>query len=122
MLAITPRGEWNYIAESDRETDNPTIFKLRDLKQRERMGLFDEGKGFGSKAFDIVKTALIGVDNLLDGDGKPVAFKKDASGKADDEFLERIPWQIILEIAGAVVRGGELEDDEVEKSEPSPEV
>jgi hypothetical protein len=122
MLAITPRGEWNYIAESDRETDNPTVFKLRDLKQRERMTLFDEGKGFGSKAFDIVKTSLIGVDNLLDGDGKSVPFKKDASGKADDEFLERIPWQIILEIAGAVVRGGELEDDEVEKSEPSPEV
>lgn len=77
---------------------------------RPRDGQPDDVECFGPEAL------------ALDGDGKKVAFKKDAEGKADDEFLERLPWQIILEIAGAVVRGGELEDDEVEKSEPSPEV
>lgn len=122
MLAITPRDKWDYIAESDRESETPTVFHLRDLKQRERMALFDEGKGFGSKAFEIVRTALVGVDGLVDAKGKKVQFKKDSNGRVSEEFLERIPWQIILEIAGAVVRGGELGDDELEKSEPSPEV
>jgi hypothetical protein len=48
-----------------------------------------------------------------------VKFEAESSGQATDSFLSRIPWQIMLELAGVVIKGSELENEEVEKSEPS---
>ena len=77
----------------------------------------DEG-GFGKKAYAIVQSSLVGVEAFPDADGKDVAFAAGRDGKAADDFLARIPWQIMLELAGVVIKGSELENEEVEKSAP----
>ena len=119
MLAVTPRSEWTHICEEDKGAEAPTIFKFRDISQRERLELFGDEGGFGKKAYAIVKASLVGVEAFPDEDGKDVKFEADRGGQATDSFLSRIPWQIMLELAGVVIKGSELENEEVEKSEPS---
>ncbi len=121
MLAVTPRSEWTYICEEDKGADAPTVFKFRDITQRERLELFGDDEGFGRKAYSVVKAALVGVDAFFDADGKEVKFAAERDGRATDEFLARIPWQITLELAGVIIKGVEMETAEVEKSEPLPE-
>tara|TARA_R110000803_G_scaffold6542_2_gene21297 strand:- start:469 stop:837 length:369 start_codon:yes stop_codon:yes gene_type:complete len=118
MLAVTPRSEWTHVCEQDKDAEVPTVFKFRDITQRERLELFGDEGGFGKKAYAIVQASLVGVEAFPDADGKDVAFASDRAGKAADDFLARIPWQIMLELAGVVIKGSELESEEVEKSAP----
>lgn len=120
MLAVTPRNEWTYICDEDKDADVPTLFKFRDITQRERLELFGDEGGFGKKAYSIVQASLVGVEAFPDEDGKDVAFEAGRDGKAADAFLARIPWQIMLELAGVIIKGAEMESEEVEKSEPLP--
>ena len=132
MIAITPKGERWYTPESERDSDEPTEFQLRDLTHGARVRIFDALRVFvdessgsittsaGSRTALAVKAGLIGVRGLVDGSGAPVKFEAGKEGKVSESFLERIPWGVLREIADELLSEA-MSTEEVGKSEPSPE-
>lgn len=106
-MAITAKSKlastW-FTPNSEKNSSNPTKFKIRYLTGREFLEvkdhlIFDEendrvligGKGL----FLAVRFCLEDWENYLDEDGKPIKFSKDE--------IENIPENILFELAMAII-------------------
>jgi hypothetical protein len=85
VVAVDPQAPFNYILEEDRESEAPTVFKLKALSARE-LARIEDGVRLdlqrqemtlrsGSKPLDILAAGLVGWENLKDAQGKEVPFK-----------------------------------------------
>jgi hypothetical protein len=131
-IAVNPNKEWSYILECDRQSERPTVFKLRALKVRDGVKLnnilaecVDLGKITGKELsesemvsalkpgaitamqnanIERVRLGVVGWEDFLDESGAPVPFKRDADGRLSEESLEWLSSiGAIAELAQAIV-------------------
>lgn len=79
-IAIDPKATVDYILESDRACDHPTIFKLKPLTGSEWLRLLARHSKGAEVAPDFVvslaEACVVGWSDFLDARGKPVPFKR----------------------------------------------
>lgn len=138
MIALTPRTRHPYVLRRDRALpgDQRTTFMLRSLTVEERAALMDAASAFdqqdhtiripaGTQALQTVRAGLVGWQNLKSDVGADVAFATDperavlGSHKVTpptDTCLERLPFDVVLELANAIREGSQLSDDDAKNS------
>ena len=133
MKAITPNSSIEYICKEDlnRPKKEQTVFRIKQLSVSEeafiedQLGKVKKGGDFavsvGTQSLIALHIGLIGVDNLQNGDGKPITFQRDQSGHPifgavypwKNKCLSAIPRRVRNEVAQYIINGGELEEDEL---------
>ena len=136
IKAINPEEISEYICEQDRNSENPTVWKLGVLDSR-IMGFIDDtvtkleysGKGrndpadpvfiTGTRRWLLVKYGLRGWSNFFNIDGNPITEKFDSTnhfGKTyptvSDDVLRIIPVDVIAELAAEIQKQNKLTPEE----------
>jgi len=104
--------EYEYIPLSERDQENPFTIKLRRLTPKEFSFIEDKMlKMYGDASmaytsgtynWNVVKKGIIGWENLIDEDNKPIKIVIGSDGVTDDS-LNFIPPDIISEVAAVIV-------------------
>lgn len=112
ITAISKLTAEDYIAQSDREDESPTRFRLRPLNGLQYMEVIselsrgDDGQlrisGKGMKL--ALQYGLVGWSNFRDSDGKEIKF--------NPVNVEKIPPVILSELAGEIINRSEIGEDE----------
>ncbi len=112
--ALTKIAPTWYTPESEKDSDDPTRFKIRPLTPPERESvteLDDDGsfnippKNFGQ----VLRLGVVDWENFNDAEtGKPIKFSYTNHW--------RIPWEIRLELAGQILISSQLSGDEEKNS------
>ena len=99
MLGIDAKETLEFVSTKDTGTDK-TVFSLGSFTNREKLkifggsmnekGQFDVSK-FQDKIFDVLKVGVKGIKNL---DGRNYDFP----GGMNEEMLEKIPFDVLMEI------------------------
>lgn len=132
VIATDPARAWKYVLKADRELpeEQQTVWNMRTLSQRAMMRIVDRLRfdisadeatvgGIGTQSLEIVRDGLTGWEHLCDTGGQEVPAEL-RGGVLSDACLSRVPSMCILELAIEIERGGTLQTEDVEKSEPSP--
>ena len=112
ITAISKLTTADYIPENDKESSEPTAFKLKPLNGMQYMEVIAElktdengeasltGKGLGLA----IKFGLAGWDNFCDEDGKNLKFNR--------LNIVKIPPIILTELAGEIINRSEVGAEE----------
>ena len=122
VIAHNPWKTKEYVLECDSKSERPTTWIFRALLEHEMATLLDGHKtdGIGSQAHRTVTWALTGVRDFLDEDGKQVELKRAEGALVPQEFMNRLEFSWVGELAGEIGAYSKLEQDDVEKPAPSP--
>ena len=119
ITALSLHETEDYICEDDKKSKNPTVWKLGTYSHKIRayllslMGTMGDKDPDFQKTFDAsieaVRLGLKGWENFLDGNQKEIKFLADAitesnTGGVDESLLNRIPQNILIELAGALIQ------------------
>lgn len=122
-IAINPTQTFDYVLRADRElpAEEQTVWKLRGLSHRERAQVEDNlatqgGDGqlsfrIGSQRLEILKAGLLGFENFLDAEGRPVPFDRQGAA-VHDRTLDRIAEADATELANAITARNSLSEKE----------
>lgn len=127
-LAHEPGETWEYVLLADRKLEDgdpgKPIFTLKRLSARERARIDDKaaegtpgtrkkaGKVHirqGSTILAYLDQGLVGWENLHNAAGESIEFDRNKAQKNYD----RLPQDVLDELADALATGNQLEDDEV---------
>lgn len=130
MIAVDPRTERTYVTTTDRALppEQQTTFRYRPMTiaQQHAMGddiVTDENgnrmrRNQGSKRLDLLRSNLVGWENLRTSTGTPIEFRTNKFGLVDEEALARVPFFARMELAIAIESDLEFTIAEMGKSEP----
>lgn len=112
IIAQAKITEHEYIIEDDRDSDNPTKFRLQPMDGQQYMGVMAEANmdDDGMMSFSettmkkTLKYGLIGWSNFVDEDGKDVKFSRNTVG--------RVPVTVLTELFSEIIRMSSVSDDE----------
>jgi hypothetical protein len=114
MIALSAREEWDYVLESERGTENPTVFRLRPLTLVKRIEVEDmigiRGCPYGSINAKVLRAGLAGWSSMSDRSGAEVRFVADRTGRITDELLERLPSLVCTELANEILTHSSLSE------------
>lgn len=136
VIAINADERREYVVEADRGEDNPTVFHLRFLTAAERAHLEDGGWKMHSQSQEIhmcsgalritaIQAGLEDWDNFKDEDGNDVPFKRSKKSRTilgrdrfpvDPKLIDRLPAEVMNEVAEAIIEGLTLSLDERKNS------
>lgn len=128
--AIDPRKPYVYISRDDRMqgTQEQTKWMLKPLTASERAQVEDvlvnyvPGKDAmqlrtGSQIITVLRLGLVGVQNFIGADGKPVEFKRKNLGteaapqwEVADEFIDLIAPALRRELANEITENASLSE------------
>ena len=108
IKALSKLAPEYYTPESEKESANPTRFKLRPLTpaEKESVTVYENGqfqippRNYGQ----VLRMGLVDWDNFLDNRDKPV--------KCTFVNHDRIPSEIRLELAGEILTRSNIDEDE----------
>lgn len=108
ITAITNLAPFDYVPESDRDSESPTTFKLTPLNGMQYMEVISEittdtngdSRLSGTGMNRAIKYGLTGWENFPDENGKAVKFNPIA--------IRKIPPVILAELAREIVSKSEL--------------
>lgn len=124
-VARSTREVFDYVCQEDRELpkEKQTVFHLRRLSTRHAVRARDLAEEQGRMCEFALRAGIAGWDNLCDDEGRavPCAHDKGVHGifgiEVKDplslESLNRLPPQIIGELASAIITGNTLSEDDV---------
>jgi len=112
IIAQAKITEMDYIIEDDRESESPTVFKIRPLDGQQYMGVMAEANmtSDGDMTFSestmkkTLRYGLTGWNNFPDADGKDVKFSRVNFG--------RIPVEGLTELFSEIIRVSSMSEDE----------
>jgi len=124
MIHVSTREVFEYTLERDRETDKPSIFRLKPLTPLEvkrigdLMGNRNSEYGFpvGSFVYENLKCGLVGWDNVEDKAGKPVKFAKEKDGRVKDAIIAMLGSDDQSELAFAIWGAAKLTEEDEKNS------
>lgn len=138
VIALTPRLRHPYVLRRERSlaAEQRTTFYLRTLTVEERAALMDISSSFdqddrtirvpaGTQALSTVRAGLLGWSNLKDDKGADVPFEAGAEravlgghkvAPPTDACLDRLPLDVLLELANAIRDAATLSDDDAKNS------
>jgi len=104
--------ESDYIIESDRDSETPTIFKLKPMDGQQYMGVMAEANmdqdgmmTFSERTMkNTLRYGLVGWNNFPDEEGKEVKFSRHNFG--------RIPVTELTELFSEIIRISSISEDE----------
>ena len=107
-------------ADTFTKTIDGATFVLRPLKVRESnriqdiilSSLQEKITPVATVAYQALKYTLIGCDGIVNGEGEPVEFKKDADGCVSDELLLRLPLDVKIELSNAVTDKSNITEED----------
>ena len=116
MIVIRPQGKREYVLRAERALpkERQTVFILGDLLEKDRVDVMDAVRyttdgvvqglgGAAEKVHRAVRATLKGWKNVTDSAGAEVEFQSDHEGRATDETLGMIPWDVMEELAAEVL-------------------
>lgn len=138
VIALTPRTRHPYILRRDRSlpVEQRTTFFVRSLTVEERAALMDVSSSFdqedrvirvpaGTQALSTVRAGLLGWQNLKDEKGADVTFETGPERAVlgghkvtppTDTCLDRLPLDVLLELANSIRDASTLSDDDAKNS------
>jgi len=106
ITAIHPDQTWEHIPESERESDDPTVFIYRALSAVElgQCNISASIEGFNlASANEVFRRGVCGARNFLDASGKEIEVRQKSGRVLDFSLMRQIPPGIVLELAGAIL-------------------
>lgn len=138
VIALTPRTRHPYVLRRERglPAEQRTTFFLRTLTIEERAALMDVSSSYdqeertirvpaGTQALSTVRAGLLGWQNLKDEKGADVTFETGPEravlgghkvAPPTDACLDRLPLDVLLELANAIRDASTLSDDDAKNS------
>lgn len=110
IKAKSPLAPYWYIPKSEKESANPTKFRLRTLDglEYQDVDLYRDTKTGNWRATQsgvrsVLGAALLDWENMLDGQGSPLAFNAHDKGKSlsviPAEILSELFWEVVMKSA-----------------------
>ena len=107
LTAIDPQKTVDYILEEDKNSDNPTIFKLKILSAREWSHAQDALRSkeeeteveMGKYFYTLLRYGLAGWENFIDTEGHSIKFRKRGDGSHLDILKPEWRNEIAIKIA-----------------------
>lgn len=115
ITALSGLVEQEYIPEDDKDSENPTVFRLKPLNGMQYMEVMSEVKrvgdflrvsGDGLKL--AIKYGLVGWKDFYDENGKDVKF--------NPHTVLRVPSDVLAELADKIISISRLEGTEIKNS------
>jgi len=104
---LNPKSRFPYICESEKESEDRTVFYLKSLSIleyrscEESIGL--EKTRYGAFGLMALRHGLVGWDNLIDDDGRIIPF--------DFSNIDAIPYMAQLELSAEIINIAEVSDE-----------
>jgi hypothetical protein len=129
MLALDPRGLWDFTPESDRESDSPATFVLRVMTKRERDFVMSQQEKlslikWSYLAFKLVVGGWSGIQYRSE-DGELVELeystepgKYSCTDRTDfvrEDLIGLLPMEVWSECILAAIQGNSLSEDDKKK-------
>lgn len=111
IIAVDPAQKHSFIPEREKEESAPTKFFFTAMTEGEKVNFVSMGISEGKQAsipqgffVDLVKDHLTGWENFNDKGGNPIKFSR--------THIERIPWEIQIEIGMEIFNTSGLTEKE----------
>ena len=127
IFAVCPDTTFEYVPESDRDSENPTAFSLRTLTIRELTKIEDKVTRVsqnenteevtisvftGTQSLESLRAGLRGWKNFCDAKGNEIEFVADKKGIPKDETLSLIPADIRQELSSEILSRSRVTESE----------
>lgn len=130
VQALTLAEEFDYTLKSERDQNGTaTVFRLKRLSVADEAWITDisiENAGrvpMGAAAARLLRRYLVGVQNFKTRGGEDFVLEFERDPSTGKDWLTERSWLAIprdarVELTLAVIRAGNIEEEQVEKSEP----